>query len=102
MSHDMILLPFEYTVSAGGGNRRKVGWVRNPSAKVLSTSRRDGERLKKRKHEKNECCLHISSRRPPPVSLWLPSSSFADPQTGAPESARLNACFPHQRVCVFR
>jgi len=38
----------------------------------------------------------------PPVSLRLPSGSFSDPQTGAPESARLGACFPHQRVCVFR
>jgi len=41
-----------------------------------------------------------SSRRPPPVSLRLPSGSFGDPQTGAPDSARLDACSPHQRVCV--
>ena len=44
--------------------------------------------------------LAFTSRRPPPVSLRLPSGSFGDPQTGAPDSARLDACSPHQRVCV--
>jgi len=36
----------------------------------------------------------------PPVSLRLPSGSFGDSQTGAPDSARLDACSPHQCVCV--
>jgi len=38
----------------------------------------------------------------PPVSLWLPSGSLRTPQTGARDSARLDACSSHQRVCVFR
>ena len=40
-----------------------------------------------------------SSRRPPPVSLRLPSGSSSDPQTGAPVSARLDALTP-ACVCV--
>ena len=43
-------------------------------------------------------CVHVTET--PPVSMRLPSGSFSDPQTGAPESARLVACFLHQRVCV--
>jgi len=38
----------------------------------------------------------------PPVSLRLPSGSLRIPQTGAPDSARRDACSSHQRVCVFR
>ena len=37
-----------------------------------------------------------------PVSLRLPTGSVRNPQTGAPDSARLDACSSHQRVCVFR
>jgi len=60
-----------------------------------------GEELGKKTLEtkqEGEC----ASRRPPPVCLRLPSSSFGDPQTGAPDSAMLDACSPRQRVCVFR
>ena len=38
----------------------------------------------------------------PPVSLRLPSGSLRIPQTGAPDSARLDTCSSHQCVCVFR
>ena len=42
-----------------------------------------------------------TSRRPPPVSLRLPSGSSSDPQTGAPESARLGRLLPAPAcVCV--
>ena len=42
----------------------------------------------------------LSSRRPPPVFLRIPSGSLGIPQTGVPDSARLDACASHQRVCV--
>jgi len=35
-----------------------------------------------------------------PVYLRLPSGSLRIPQTGARDSARLDACSSHQRVCV--
>ena len=43
-----------------------------------------------------------TSTETPPVSLRLLSGSLRIPQTGARDSARLNACSSHQRVCVFR
>ena len=53
-------------------------------------------------HSWEVCAPTGASRRPPPVSLQLPFGSFGDPPTGAPDSARLDACSSHQRVCVFR
>jgi len=48
------------------------------------------------------CEGQLVKETPPPLSLQLPSGSFGDPQTGAPDNARLDACSPHQHVCVFR
>ena len=38
----------------------------------------------------------------PPVSLRLPSGSLRTPQTGARDSAMLDACSSHQRMCSAR
>jgi len=37
----------------------------------------------------------------PPVSLRLFFGSLRTPQSAAPDSARLDGCSSHQRVCVF-